>query len=302
MWAKTRNAGESGFSPLNDEKPLGQARLMPHLASRSMSAILVTHERDTSVLGQWYSDTTHFFNFSLVGRPPSARGCFESMDGTYRPVGDIFFLPRGQRYLAKGGPGSHKTLFVEMHAEALATEGLELRVDHPPVLQACMNLPYDRLRSLLLRMAQEVSAPGFASAVLMEGLGITLLAETLRVLQRVRENAARKGGLSPWQLRAIEARVRDAETLPTLTELAELCSLSQRHLMRAFREETGQTVGSFVHCLMLERAKSLLRDTDMPVSQIAAKGGFNNAGAFSTAFRRSTGESPRTYRMNQRLR
>ncbi|MDR2880450.1 MAG: helix-turn-helix transcriptional regulator [Azoarcus sp.] len=218
------------------------------------------------------------------------------MEGDYGPVGDLFFIPTGQRYLAKGGPGSQRNLFVEMAVDRRMHDSLARGMDVASVLRTCLNMPFERLRELLQRMAREIHEPGFASELLIEGLGVTLLAETLRLLYHAEANNARKGGLSPWRLRAIEERVRDGGALPTLKELAQLCGLSRRQLMRAFREETGRTIGTFVQDLTMERAKVLLRRTDMPIGQVAAEVGFTTATSFSTAFRRVTGESPRSFR------
>jgi AraC family transcriptional regulator len=299
MWAGSANSDVEGYNPLHRSKGQGSDIQAPHLGSSKISASLIAQDRDGSAAGQWYSDNTFFFNLSLTGRPASARGRFEAMDGDYRPVGDLFFIPAGQRYLAKGGPGHQRNLFLEMYADERLRDEQEFDVEMAPVLQTCMNMPFDRLRDLLLRIVREVGEPGFASEFLIEGLGLTLLAETLRVLHRVEANAARKGGMSPWRMRAIESRVRDGHDIPTLAELADLCGLSRRQLMRAFREETGQTVGFFIQNLTLERAKLLLRQTNMPIAEVAAQVGFTTPASFSTAFRRSLGESPRRFRSSR---
>lgn len=296
MWARSANPEGNGYSLLHLKAGQSAELEAVRLCSSTISASLVVQERDEPVAGQWYSGDSYFYNLSLTGRPASARGRFEGMEGGYHSVGDLFFLPAGQRYLAKGGPGTQQTLFVEMSADQQLQDELKIGADVAAVWRTCMNMPFDRLRDLLLRMAREVREPGFASELMVEGLGVTLLAETLRVLQRVEANAARKGGLSPWRLRTIEARIRDGGSLPTLGELAELCGLSRRQLMRAFREETGRTVGAFVQDLTLERAKVLLQNTDLPIGEVAAQLGFTTATAFSTAFRRSVGESPRNFR------
>lgn len=296
MWARSVNPGGKRYSLLHLQAGQSAELEALRVASSTTCASLVAQERDEPVAGQWYSGDSHFFNLSLTGRPASARGRFEGMDGGYHPVGELFFLPAGRRYLAKGGPGRQQTLFVEVAANGQLHDELKIRADVSASTRTCMNMPFDRLRDLLLRMAREVRDPGFASELMIEGLGITLLAETLRLLQRIEANGAIKGGLSPWRLRTIEARIRDGGSLPTLGELAELCGLSRRQLMRAFREETGRTVGAFVHDVTLERATVLLRDTDLPIGEVAAQVGFTNTASFSTAFRRMTGESPRSFR------
>jgi AraC family transcriptional regulator len=295
MWAEIVDNHGGGHVPQAERA--AHIATQSHFASSHVSASLITQDQQGATAGQWYSDKLFLFNLSLTGRPASAQGRFEAMD-FYRPVGELFFVPARQRYLARGGPGRQRTMFVEMQADERFGEDLDIGMD-APILRTCLNLRFDRLRDLLLRMAQEVSEPGFAAELLIEGLGVTLLAETLRVLRQVEAGSASKGGLSPWRLRAIEARIRDGANVPTLAELADLCGLSRRQLMRAFREETGRTVGSFVQEQMLERAKGLLHGSDMPIAEVATRAGFSSGPSFSTAFRRAIGESPRAFRTSR---
>lgn len=292
MWARSSHADSPRFSALAGCVPA----TMPRLATPAIAASLVRHERDGAVAGQWLSDDTVFFNLCLTGRPANARGRFEGMAGGFHPVGDLFFLPAGRRYLARGGPGRQETLFVEMRAGDALCEGIAAQALPDPILRACMNLPPRQLRAPLLRMAQEVRAPGFASQLLLESLGMTVLVETARLLGHLREGVAHKGGLAPWRLRAIEERLREGAAPPTLDDLARLCGLSRRQLMRAFRQETGQTVGAYVQRVLLDRARALLRETDLPIAEIARQSGFASPTSFATAFRRAQGHPPRTYR------
>lgn len=298
MWARTEGQAATGYSPLHSRPDAARAGGTPCLASPTISASLVTQERSGPVAGQWFSERTYFFNLSLTGRPASARGRFQAMAGEDQPVGDLFVLPPGQRYLARGGPGRQCTLFVEMADPGLTEEQLP-RLDSPALLRRCMNLPLDRLRDLAARMAREVREPGFASTLMLEGLGVTLLAETLRTLRQAEAGSGRRGGLAPWRLHLIEARVREVDGAPSLAELADLCGLSRRHLVRAFREETGQTIGAFVQSHTLDRAKALLTGTELPIGEIAVRVGFATPAAFATAFRRALGHSPRAYRASR---
>jgi len=104
-------------------------------------------------------------------------------------------------------------------------------------------------------------------------------------------NPPRNGGLPPWRLRAIERRVRADGPLPSLEELAGLCRISVRHLSRAFRSETGQTVGKFIEQVMAERAHAMLLE-GVAVGTVARRLGYARAGNFAQAFRRTTGLLP----------
>jgi AraC family transcriptional regulator len=75
--------------------------------------------------------------------------------------------------------------------------------------------------------------------------------------------------------------------------------MSTRHLMRAFRKETGLTLGAYVEQVTIERAKQRLRDTRTPIATIATDSGFATAAGFSAAFRRSVGQTPRSFRASE---
>ena len=88
----------------------------------------------------------------------------------------------------------------------------------------------------------------------------------------------------------------------TLAELAREAGISIHHFVRRFRERTSLTPFAHLTRLRIETAQRLLRTSDMPVSEVAALCGYSNPGAFSSAFNRELGQSPRSYRMKARIR
>jgi LacI family transcriptional regulator len=65
---------------------------------------------------------------------------------------------------------------------------------------------------------------------------------------------------------------------------------------RRFKEHTGQTPGAEIRRIRLEKAESLLRETDASVTKIASQCGFEGSSRFSLFFRKRTGLSPSEYR------
>jgi AraC family transcriptional regulator len=169
-------------------------------------------------------------------------------------------------------------------------------------LRACMDVRGEPIRSGLKRLAGEAAAPGFASDLLVEGLGLTVMAEIARYLRRARGAAAAlRGGLAPWQLRRIADAVEGMPDIPpSLSDLAALCNVSPRHLMRAFKQSTGQTVTAYAEAARLRHATRLLCETDLALSDIARQLGFAAPSGFSHAFRRAVGETPSAFRRRQR--
>ncbi|MEV0066398.1 MULTISPECIES: AraC family transcriptional regulator [unclassified Amycolatopsis] len=79
-------------------------------------------------------------------------------------------------------------------------------------------------------------------------------------------------------------------------ELARLTSLSRSAFATRFAESVGETPGSYVLRCRLGHAAHLLRGTADPVGRIAARVGYISEAAFSRAFSRAYGSSPRAWR------
>jgi AraC family transcriptional regulator len=169
-------------------------------------------------------------------------------------------------------------------------------------LAACLDVRGDRIESGLRRLARETETPGFASDALVEGLGLTMMAEIARYLRGARDRpTATRGGLAPWQMRRIVDSIEGLpDAPPSLSELAALCGIGNRHLMRAFKHSTGGTVTGYIEEARARRAMRLLSETDLALADIARQLGFAAQSGFSHAFRRAVGEAPSTFRRRTR--
>jgi transcriptional regulator GlxA family with amidase domain len=88
---------------------------------------------------------------------------------------------------------------------------------------------------------------------------------------------------------------RYAEPLD-LEALAGAAGVSPRHFSRCFRRTFGETPHQYLLTRRIERARHLLRTTDMQVAEICLAVGFNSVGSFTTTFRRHVGVPPTEYR------
>ena len=79
--------------------------------------------------------------------------------------------------------------------------------------------------------------------------------------------------------------------------LARVSSVSEAHFARSFKEAFGVPPHRYLLTRRLERATSLLRDTDLSITEIAFQTGWNSLGTFGRTFRDVTGESPGEFRM-----
>lgn len=81
--------------------------------------------------------------------------------------------------------------------------------------------------------------------------------------------------------------------------LAAVSGVSQAHFARSFKEAFGAPPHRYLLTRRIERAKALLRDTDMAVTAVAFESGWNSLGTFGRTFRDVTGESPGEFRLRE---
>lgn len=82
----------------------------------------------------------------------------------------------------------------------------------------------------------------------------------------------------------------------SLKVLANAAGLSEYHFLRMFKQSTGYTPHQYVINQRIERARELLKKTDMSITEIAYLLGFSTPAHFTHHFRRKTGFTPREMR------
>lgn len=82
----------------------------------------------------------------------------------------------------------------------------------------------------------------------------------------------------------------------SLEAMAAEVIVSPRYLPRAFKTAIGQSPHRYVLARRIERAKELLRNTDMPIVDVALASGFSSQSHLSNWFLREVGISPAAYR------
>ena len=113
--------------------------------------------------------------------------------------------------------------------------------------------------------------------------------------------APSRGGLPPLLTRRICEYIEShLDQKVGLEALAALAGLSIHHFARAFHQSLGMPPHSYILDRRLERAERMLRETKLPLSQIAAATGFSDQSHLARHFRRRRGMSPRRARWEER--
>jgi AraC-like DNA-binding protein len=88
---------------------------------------------------------------------------------------------------------------------------------------------------------------------------------------------------------------RDHATRLDLDALAHEAGYSKFHFAHAFAAAYGEPPRTYLTRRRVERAKSLLRSTNLSVTEVCFMVGFESLGSFSALFKRLVGQSPSDY-------
>lgn len=121
------------------------------------------------------------------------------------------------------------------------------------------------------------------------------------VSARLRDSSAGPGEQALARVRATVARLHASFDEPLRRDdLARDAALDADRLTRTFREVMGIAPRTYLARLRVHHAMRLLRTTDLTVTEIGARVGWHDPAHFSTAFRRTTGRSPKAFRREER--
>jgi AraC-like DNA-binding protein len=82
----------------------------------------------------------------------------------------------------------------------------------------------------------------------------------------------------------------------TVEDLAGAAGYSRAYFIRAFKRTFGEAPHAYLLTRRLERAATLLRNTDHSVADICLSVGLSSVGSFTSTFTRTFGISPTAYR------
>jgi transcriptional regulator GlxA family with amidase domain len=84
-------------------------------------------------------------------------------------------------------------------------------------------------------------------------------------------------------------------------QLAQVSAVSAAHFARSFKQAFGVPPHRYLLTRRIERATALLRDSDLPITEIAFQTGWKSLGTFGRIFRDVTGENPGALRARERV-
>ncbi len=174
----------------------------------------------------------------------------------------------------------------------------------------CANPSKVELRPLLFTLDENIVH--YAYCLLHEirtgGLGGKLYRESLLACFRIHllrhyctfeaKLKDQSGGLAPYKLKEIldyiDSHLTDKDL--SLNTMADMTALSSYYFARQFKQSTGFAPHQYVIHQRIDKAKRLLKQRQLSISQVAFECGFSNQSHFGKSFRKATGTTPKRYR------
>ena len=115
-----------------------------------------------------------------------------------------------------------------------------------------------------------------------------------RLTQVALPNRNRAEPVEIWKARNFIGEHSDEKV--SLTKVAKLVNISPNHLSDKFKEVTGVNFVDYIAQTRTEKARELLDNSNLRISEIAFAVGFQSLSQFNRVFKKLTGKSPSAYR------
>lgn len=252
-------------------------------------------------------------------------GCWLTVDGLEQPIrleqGDCFLLSRRRgfalssdlalapiasetvyRHMVDGiaVQGSADAFFLVGGRFAFGEEARLLLEGLPPVAVIKSEASEASvLRWALGQLADEITRATPGSALMVQHMGHIMLVQFLRLYlaQEASHRPSWLVALSDARVgRALHAIHADPAHRWTVARLAEVAGVSRSTLALAFKQKAGVAPLEYALRWRMQRASRALKSSNATISSIAQGLGYDSDSAFSHAFKRVMGCSPREYR------
>ncbi|HEV2836806.1 MAG TPA: AraC family transcriptional regulator [Pyrinomonadaceae bacterium] len=150
-------------------------------------------------------------------------------------------------------------------------------------------------------LLHELNEANVVGRLYADSLATGLAIQLVRRYSSLRDIHVGHGGMAPHKLRQAIALIDhhlsdEEEGRVALRAVAGAVRMSYFHFSRAFKQSMGMTATNYIAERRFERAKKMLEETELPISEIALRSGFSSQSHFTTAFRRLAGATPKAFR------
>lgn len=150
------------------------------------------------------------------------------------------------------------------------------------------------VQEIMERILMEYYTADLGMEEILESYVIILFTELLRTW---RDQSREKADVSEKvQILELLSYIEENYEHCTLTDMGKVFGLHGNYLTALLKEKTGRSFVEHVQEQKLKKARALLENSDIPVTEVVLMSGYNNMNFFYKKFREMTGLTPAKYR------
>jgi len=247
-----------------------------------------------------HTPAPHQHVLTMCARTPARferAGIHNSWVSYVKSPGTLCFVPVGAQSNARARSDFE---LIACALDSTLVNGIQVELDHRPAGELSLRTNFkdpaaqQLLRLLLADLAGECPAGRLYTDHLIHALAyrVVVLARDVPPSDTTRPAS----GLPNRVLRRVVDKMRVSDAQLSLQSLAEESGYSRVHFIRMFRASTGQSPHNYLLNMRVERARELLSNPALSLTEIALDCGFSSHSHMTRVFRQFLGVTPSEHR------
>jgi AraC family transcriptional regulator len=218
-------------------------------------------------------------------------------------AGEVAIIPAGSSWACRS-QSSHVRNLLLLYLRPLFVRSAvtELNFSYKEIgLTPQIGFRNRHIRHVAMSLLHELNEANVVGRLYADSLATALAMQLVRRYSSLQDIHIGRGGMAPHKLRKAIGLIdhhlaEQEEGRVALRVVAKEVGMSYFHFSRAFKQSIGMSPTNFIAERRIERAKRLLQETELPISEIALRAGFSSQSHFTTSFRRVAGATPKAFR------
>jgi AraC family transcriptional regulator len=215
---------------------------------------------------------------------------------------ETLIIPAGSSWVCRAeGSAQPELLLLYMRPLFVRSAAGEWDFSHETELTPQIGFSDKHICHIAMSLLHELNESNVVGRLYADSLATGLAIQLVRHYSSLKDVHVGHGGMAPHKLRKAIALIDhhlsdEEEGRVALRVVARAVRMSYFHFSRAFKQSMGMTATNYIAERRIERAKKMLEETELPISEIALRSGFSSQSHFTTAFRRLAGATPKAFR------